>query len=159
MNQKMPPNSDRHVVRSIGKVSIDSEKMSQHQSPIVTTRTQLQGYGLTRYQATKITKLLTPTSRQGRTYNYLVTETIGSIRTDLSSPLLKLINRQRLVVVLEILLERLSNIIPLVAGSDATSHPALGRLTQQLMNAISVTDKSLVDLKATAANINGKYKK
>jgi glycerol-3-phosphate O-acyltransferase len=126
---------------------------------IVTTRAQLKGYGLTRYQATKITQDLTPISKQGRTYIYLVSDAIGSIRTALTNSRLKSLTRQQLLNVLDNLLARLDNVIILPFDATPSSHPEIGVLAKQLLKAISNTNTTLVSLKATAATINGKYKK
>ena len=54
------------------------------ESLVVTTRIQLQGYGLSRYQVTKITQKLNPVTKKGRAYVYLVSDAIASIRVTLS---------------------------------------------------------------------------
>jgi hypothetical protein len=129
------------------------------ESLVVTTRVQLQGYGLSRYQVTKITQALTPVTKKGRAYVYLVSEAISSIRATLSGSRLKPLTRQQLLVVLDNLLARLSNIITLPFNAASSSHPEIGNIAKQLLRAMSDTDRTLVSLKATAANINGKYKK
>ncbi len=129
------------------------------ESSIVTTRIQLQGYGLTRYQATKITQELTPTAKKGRTHLYLVGDVITSIRTTLECPRIKLLTRQQLLNILNYLLPRLGNLIQIPFNAASSSHPEIGDLAKQLLRAMSDTDRTLVSLKATAATINGKYKK
>jgi hypothetical protein len=129
------------------------------ESLIVTTRIQLQGYGLSRYQVTKITQALTPVTKKGKAYVYLVSEAISSIRATLSGSRLKPLTRQQLLVVLDNLLARLSNVITLPFNAASSSHPEIGNIAKQLVKAMSDTDRVLVSLKATAANINGKYKK
>lgn len=129
------------------------------ESLVVTTRAQLQGYGLSRYQVTKITRELTPVTKKGRAYVYLVSEAISSIRATLSGSRLKPLTRQQLLVVLDNLLARLSNIINLPFNVTSSSHPEIGNITKQLLRSMSDTNKTLVSLKATAATINGKYKK
>ena len=129
------------------------------ESLVVTTRVQLQGYGLSRYQVTKITQKLTPVTKKGRAYVYLVGETISSIRLTLASSRLKLLTRQQLLVVLDNLLARLSNIITLPFNAASSSHPEISNVAKQLLRAMSDTDRTLVSLQATVATINGKYKK
>ncbi len=129
------------------------------ESLVVTTRVQLQGYGLSRYQVTKITQALTPVTKKGRAYVYLVSEAISSIRATLSGSRLKPLTRQQLLVVLDNLLARLSNIITLPFNAASSSHPEIGNIAKQLLRAMSDTDRTLVSLKATVAIINGKYKK
>ena len=128
-------------------------------SIIQTSRIQLKGYGLTRYQAIKITQPLTPISRQGRTYIYSINDVISSIRNTLSNPRIKPQTKNQLTTLLTSLLERLGNVIPLPFNLGKSSHPEIGELTKQLLRAISVTDQNLAELKATAANINSKYHK
>jgi hypothetical protein len=125
----------------------------------VTNRVQLKGYGLTRYQATKITQDLTPISKQDRTYVYSVSDAIGSIRTALTNSRLKSLTRQQLLNVLDILLVQLDNIVTLPFNATSSSHPEIGDLTKQLLKARSITNTTLVSLKARVATINGKYKK
>lgn len=129
------------------------------ESLVVTTRIQLQGYGLSRYQVTKITQKLNPVTKKGRAYVYLVSEAIASIRVTLSGSRLKPLTRQQLIVVLDNLLARLSNVITLPFNAASSSHPEIGDIVKQLLRAMSDTDRTLVSLKATAANITGKYKK
>jgi hypothetical protein len=133
-------------------------KMPPNQSTVITTRVQLQGYGLTQYQSTKITQGLTPTSKQGRTYIYLVSDVISSIRNYVDYPRVKPSTQQQLTTVLDSLLERLGNVISLPINTTLSSHPEIRELTKQLFKAMSATDKTLIELKATAATINGKYK-
>jgi hypothetical protein len=129
------------------------------ESLVVTTRIQLQGYGLSRYQVTKITQKLNPVNKKGRAYVYLVSEAIASIRATLSGSRIKPLTRQQLIVVLDNLLARLSNVITLPFNASSSSHPEIGDIVKQLLRAMSDTDRALASLKATAANINGKYKK
>ena len=129
------------------------------ESLVVTTRVQLQGYGLSRYQVTKITQALTPVTKKGRAYVYLVSEAISSIRATLSGSRLKPLTRQQLLVVLDNLLSRLSNITTLPFNAASSSHPEIGNIAKQLLRAMSDTDRTLVSLKATVTTINGKYKK
>ena len=129
------------------------------ESLVITTRVQLQGYGLSRYQVTKITQDLTPVTKKGRAYVYLVSEAISSIRATLSGSRLKTSTRQQLLVVLDNLLARLSNIIILPFNAASSSYPEIGNIAKQLLRAMSDTDRTLVSLKATVATINGKYKK
>ena len=68
------------------------------ESSVVTTRVQLQGYGLSRYQVTKITHKLTPVTKKGRAYVYLVSEAISSIRLTLAGSRLKLLTDRKSVV-------------------------------------------------------------
>jgi hypothetical protein len=130
-----------------------------NKSLIVTTRVQLKGYGLTRYQATKITQNLTPISKQGRTYVYSVSDAIGSIRSALTNSRLKPLTRQQLLDALDSLIARLDNLITLPFNATSSTHPEIGDIAKQLLKAISSANTTLVDLKATAATINGKYKK
>ncbi len=136
----------------------NSQKNIQ-QSLTTTTRSQLQGYGLTRYQSIKVTHSIIPISRQGRTYIYRVNDVISTIRNTLENPRLKPITKRQLTTLLDSLLERLGNVIPLAYNLASANHPEIGELTKQLITAMAATDKNLVELKATAANINGKYRK
>lgn len=77
----------------------------------------------------------------------------------LANSRLQPVNRQRLVVALESLLQRLDNIMSFVARADEPNTTAVGQLAQQLLKAMSATDKSLVELKAMAASINGKHRR
>jgi hypothetical protein len=138
---------------------LHSSSNALDKSLVVTTRFQLQGYGLSRYQVTKITQVLTPVNKKGRAYVYLVSEAISSIRFTLSGSRLKLLTRQQLIVVLDNLLARLNNVITLPFNAASSSHPEIGNIAKQLLRAMSDTDRDLVSRKAIAANINGKYKK
>jgi hypothetical protein len=138
---------------------LHSSSKALDESLVVTTRVQLQGYGLSRYQVTKITHKLNPVTKKGRAYVYLVSETISSIRFTLSGSRLKPLTRQQLIFVLDNLLARLNNVITLPFNAASSSHPEIGDIAKQLLRAISDTDIALVNLKATAANVNGKYKK
>jgi hypothetical protein len=120
-----------------------------------TTRKQLQGYGATSYQAKALTQNLTPLGKQGRAHTYPVDEVIVSVREYLQRPRLKVVNQQKLEIVLQTLLERLGNVVEIPFG--CSSNPEIGKLAKQLIQAVSKTNKSLAELKATAATIKGKY--
>ena len=120
-----------------------------------TTRKQLQGYGASRYLATVLTKDLTPVTKQGRAYAYVLSDVIISIREYKKRPRIKPTTSQTLENILRSLLERLGNVIqvPFNHGTD----PEISQLAKQLIQAMSDTDSVLVELKATTANIKAKY--
>ena len=128
------------------------------QQPLInTTRIQLQGYGLNRYQATKITQGLIPISRQAKAYIYSVSDVIGSTRIILNNHRIKPQTKKQLTTLLNSLLERLGNISHFPISPSLSSHSEIRDLTKQLLKAMSVTDRNLVRLKDLAVNINGKY--
>lgn len=120
-----------------------------------TTRRQLQGYGASSYHAEVITKNLTLAAKQGQTYIYAVSDVIVSIRDYLQRPRVKPTSRQVLDGVLQVLLERLSNVIEVPFGR--ATNPEINKLARQLSQSISDTDKALAELEATAATIKSKY--
>ena len=121
----------------------------------ITTRKQLQGYGATRYQTTIITRNLAPVARQGRAYVYALNNVIEAIRDYLQRSGIQLKNRQTLQAILQVLLERLGNVIefPFSRGTN----PKIDKLAKQLTQAMSNTDAVLAELKASAAAIKAKY--
>lgn len=119
-----------------------------------TTRKQLTGYGASRYQATALTKNLTPVAKQGKAYAYSLTDVIISIREYLQRPRIKPTTRQTFEDILPVLLERLSNVIPVSFGSS--THPEISQLAKQLTQAMADIDNALAELKATAATIKAK---
>ncbi|MBD0345003.1 MAG: hypothetical protein ICV63_09330 [Coleofasciculus sp. Co-bin14] len=121
----------------------------------VTTRKQLKGYGATRYQAEALTKNLTSVAKQGRDYAFSVSDVIASIRNYLQRPRIQPATRQILEAVLQVLLERLSNVIEVPFGH--ATDPEINKLARQLTLAMSNTDTALAELQATAATIKAKY--
>lgn len=130
------------------------------QQPLIsTTRIQLQGYGLTRYQATKVTQGLIPISRHTKAHIYSVNDVIGSTRIILNNHRIKPQTTKQLTTLLNSLLEQLGNVSHFPITPYISSHSEVGDLARQLLKAMSVTDTNLVKLKGLAANINGKYQK
>ena len=121
----------------------------------VITRLQLRGYGATRYQAEAITKNLTAAVHQGRAYAYPVSDVVASIREYLQRPRVQPATRQILEAVLQVLLERIGNVIEVPFGRG--THPEINKLARQLNQSMSRTDNALAELKATAATIKAKY--
>jgi hypothetical protein len=130
--------------------------MSKKQTDLTTTRQQLRGYGASSYQARVITKDIEPVGQEGRSNAYLVQAVITSIRDYLQNPRVRPRTQQALNQVLNSLLERLGNVVEMSFEQGADSE--LSRLTRQLAQAMSNTDRVLADLKATAATIKGKNK-
>ncbi len=121
----------------------------------VTTRLQLRGYGATRYQAEAVTRNLTVVANHGRAYAYPVSDVVASIREYLPRPRIQPATRQILEAVLKALLERIGNVIEV--PFDRGTNPDINKLARQLTQAMSRTDSTLAELKATAATINAKY--
>lgn len=121
----------------------------------LTTRRQLQGYGASSYHAAMITKNLTLAAKQGRTYIYAVSDVIVSIRDYLQRPHVKPTSRLVLEGVLQVLLERLSNVIEVPFGR--ATDPEINKLARQLSQSMSDTDSALAELEATVATIKSKY--
>jgi len=121
----------------------------------VTTRLQLRGYGATRYQAEAVTRKLTVVANQGRAYAYPVSDVVASIREYLQRPRIQPVTHQILEAVLQALLERIGNVIEV--PFDRGINPEINKLARQLTQAMSRTDSTLAELKATAATIKAKY--
>jgi hypothetical protein len=121
----------------------------------VTTRLQLRGYGATRYQAEAVTRNLTVVANQDRAYAYPVSDVVASIREYLQRPRIQPATRQILEAVLQALLERIGNVIEV--PFDRGINPGINKLARQLTQAMSRTDSTLAELKATAATIKAKY--
>ena len=121
------------------------------QADVVTTRKQLQGYGASRHLARAITSNPTPGGHEGRAYTYSVKEVIGAIRDYLQNSRIKLKTQETLHEILQVLLNRLGNVVQISFSSG--TDPELSKLTQQLFKAMSNTDKTLSELKATAASL------
>ncbi len=130
-------------------------KSKQMNAQKVTTRLQLRGYGATRYQAEAITKNLTAVVNQGRAYAYPVSDVVASIREYLQRPRIQPATRQILEAVYRALLERLGNVIEVPFGRG--TNPEINKLARELTQAMSRTDSTLAELKATAATIKAKY--
>lgn len=127
--------------------NINSEK--------ITTRLQLKGYGTTRYQAEVITKNLNSVGKQGRAYAYAVGDVIVSMKDYLQRPRVQSRSRQTLQVVLQVLQQRLNNVIEVPFGH--VTNPEINKLARQLTQVMSNTDSVLAELKATAATIKVKH--
>jgi hypothetical protein len=125
--------------------SIDSS-VQQTQT---TTRKQLQGYGATRYLATKITASLTPVDRAGTAYVFALEPTIAAIRLYAARSRIHLTTQQTLNHILSELLARLDNIIPLSLEEKPSE---LGKLAKQALKAMRRTDKAMAEMKATVAS-------
>lgn len=124
------------------------------QTQQVTTRTQLKGYGATQYQARKITQNLTPIGINNRSYSYSLVDVISSIKQYLSNSRIKSKTRNNLQVILQILLDRLDNVVkvPFIQGND----PELNQLSKELFKKIVTTNNYLTELEANIASIKGK---
>lgn len=120
-----------------------------------TTRKQLQGYGATRYQSELITKNLTSVAKHGRAYAYAVGDVMVSIKEYSQHTRIKQTTRQSLETILQMLLERLNNVIEVPFGR--TTAPKINKLARQLTQAMSNTDRALTELKATTATIKAKH--
>ena len=121
-----------------------------------TTRKQLQGYGATPYQARALTQSLSRIStEQSRSYSYFISDVITSIRQYLQRPRIQKTTHQKLEFILEALLERLGNVIEISVGRSNDTE--ISKLARNVMKAMAQTDQTLVELKATAATIKGKY--
>jgi hypothetical protein len=120
----------------------------------VTTRLQLRGYGATRYQAEAVTKNLTVAANHDRSYAYLVSDVVASIREYLQRPRIQPATRQILEAVCRALLERIGNVIEV--PFDRGTNPEINKLARQLTQAMSRTDSTLAELKATVATIKAK---
>jgi tRNA/tmRNA/rRNA uracil-C5-methylase (TrmA/RlmC/RlmD family) len=121
-----------------------------------TTRKQLQGYGATRYLATRVTKNLTPINTKTRAYVYLLNDVIKAIRDYLQRSRIKPKTARTLTIILKLLLERLGNVIEV--PFDRPTNPEINQLAKKLTQAITNTDTVLAELKATAATIKAKYR-
>lgn len=121
----------------------------------ITTRKQLQGYGASRYHARTLTKNLTPVAKQGTAYTYSLSDAIVSIREYLERPRIKPATRQILAAILQVLQERLGNVIEVPFNRATNSE--ISQLAKQLTRAVSDTDMALAELKSTAATIKAKY--
>lgn len=121
----------------------------------ITTRKQIQGYGATTYQARVLTQPLLPVDTKGNAYTYEVTDVITSIREYIQRPRIKLATRQRLESVLEVLLDRLGNVI--AVPFDQSGDSEISKLARNLIQSMAKTDQALAELKATAATIKAKY--
>jgi hypothetical protein len=119
------------------------------------TRQQLQGYGATRYHAITLTKNLTPVLRKSRTYVYSLSDVVEVIRDYLQRSRIKPKTCQTLNIILQVLLERLGNVIEIPFSCGTNSE--INALAKSLSQAMSNTDVALAELKATAAEINAKY--
>ncbi len=120
----------------------------------VTTRLQLRGYGATRYQVEAVTKNLTVAANHDRSYAYLVSDVVASIREYLQRPRIQPATRQILEAVCRALLERIGNVIEV--PFDRGTNPEINKLARQLTQAMSRTDSTLAELKATVATIKAK---
>ena len=124
--------------------------------PKLVTRSQLKGYGTSSYHARVITKNLLPVTKQKRANAYLLNDVITSLKEYLKRPRIKNKSRENLKQVLEILLERLGNVLEVPFHQESNRHPEISQLAKQLTKAMSDTDRNLAELKATVATINGK---
>lgn len=120
-----------------------------------TTRRQLQGYGVSRYYATKLTKHLTPLCRQGKAYVYALSDVIQSLRDNIERSRIQPKTRLTLEQILQLLLARLGNVLEVPFSRANTSE--VSKLARHLSQAMSQTDTTLAALKATAATIKGKH--
>lgn len=95
-----------------------------------TTRNQLRGYGLSRYQARTLTESLAPIDQEKRLNIYSLHEVIGAIRQRLENRRLTLTTREKLTETIQELTRRLGNVVsvPFQKGGDRTSEKAFKAL-------------------------------
>jgi hypothetical protein len=120
------------------------------------TRKQLQACGLSKYQVATITKTLIPSGKDRRSDKFELTNIIDAIRQRLNVARLKQTTRDALSTTLNLLLERLGNVIEI--PFTPSNNPELQKAGTQLLQAISRTDAALANLKADATEIREKYK-
>ena len=114
-----------------------------------TSRRQLQGYGLSRFQSRAVTQQLTHCDRQGQAYLYEIREVITSIRNYVQRPRVQPETKSKLAMVLNLLLQQLGNVTPAFAGSATTE---LGEMTRSLMRTMVKSDQQLAEMKAVVAS-------
>ncbi len=119
------------------------------------TRKQLQAYGMSKYHTQVITNGLSPTSKQGNSYVYSLSDLIIAIRNYIQRPRLQQATRERLMEIITALLELLGNVIE-APFSDA-SDPEIRKIVTQLTKAMAKTDASLAALKLDALDIQQRY--
>ena len=119
-----------------------------------TTRKQLQGYGASRYLARRLTTSLTPIAKLGSAYVYVIEQVIAAIREYKSNARIQITTKQVLEQIMAQLLTQLDNVIPITTAKG--SQTEVSDVAQQLLHQMRRTDKSLSDLKATAASM-GKH--
>lgn len=122
-----------------------------------TTKQQLIGYGLSEYQASTITKGLTPVGKEKRSNSYSLTDAIASIKERLENRKIKAQTRQVLDIVLEMLIQRLNNVIP--APFNKGTDPELSKISKKAFEAMVAVDEHINEMKATSATLKGKQKK
>lgn len=120
----------------------------------ITTRTQLKGYGLSDYQATAITRDLTPIGKEGRSNTYSVCAVIVMIEERLKNPKIKADTKKSLTTVLDELQKRINNVTPVFV--QPSTDPELSRLARKAYQAMQKADAHLADSLATAATHKGK---
>lgn len=130
-------------------------QLKSKQPNLTVTRKQLQAYGVSKYQAEAITKLLSPVAKQGSANLYDLSEIIKSARQYLERPRIKQTTRILLTDLIRALQERLGNVVevPFAEGSD----PEIRKIGARLLSAMSETDAALANLKADAAEIRKKH--
>ncbi len=114
-----------------------------------TSRRQLQGYGLSKFQSRAITQQLVYCDRQGQAYLYELREVIASIRDYIQRPRVKQSTKTKLATVLDLLLQRLDNVTPGLFGAETTE---LGEMTRSLMRTMAKSDQQLAEMKAMVAS-------
>lgn len=121
-----------------------------------TTRAQLMGYGTTLYLATAITKNLTPLGKENRFNTYSINQVIDNIRLYLNRSRIAPKTRLRLTTILQILLDRLQNVIPLSFEAQKTPSP-ISLLSKTAFGGLRDIDAHINQLKAKTATLKGKH--
>lgn len=119
-----------------------------------TTRRQLKGYGLTPHLATSITQAINPIEKQGRTLIYNLNDVIGQIRQYLTKTRIKPQTRKTLETLLETLLQRIGNLVPIPFVQ--TTDPETSRLAKKAFNLLQDTLAHFAEMKADIATIRGR---
>lgn len=115
-----------------------------------TTRKQLRGYGASRYLSRKLTASLSPVTKSGNAYVYVIGEVIVAIRAYGAKARIQLTTKEVLEKILTQLLAQLDNVVPLVPNSGKAE---VSNVAQQLLSRMRHTDKALAEMKATVASI------
>lgn len=121
-----------------------------------TTRSQLKGYGVSRYHAFVITKALTPIGKENRANTYALEEVISSLKEYLKRPRIKPKTLTLFESVLSVLFDQLDNIrkVPFVQATD----PNLSKLSKRLYYSLLKTEDHFSTLVAMGAAVKGKDK-
>ncbi|NMG60210.1 hypothetical protein E1H12_17215 [Geitlerinema sp. P-1104] len=129
------------------------ENQIEAPNQVMVSRSQLRGYGASRYLTRALTDGLEPMAKQGNAYLYGLPQLMEAIKTYLLKPKIHQTTRQILQQIWDELAPQMQNVIavPFEAGGD----PELRKLCLQAMQSKTEFDRKLSRARGLAATRRG----